>query len=522
VKIVVDSAVPWAREAFAGLGDLELRPGPSIDAAVVRDADALVVRTVTRVDSRLLASSRVRFVGTATAGFDHVDTRWLAQRGITFASAAGCNATAVAEYVLTALHIVALERDRDLVSGPIGIVGFGQVGRRLAMRLRALGSEVMVCDPPLAEARERGGEIPGPWPELVAAEPFVALTDLLARARVVSLHVPLVEGSRHRTRNLVDAAALDVMRSGAVLVNTSRGRIIDESALEPWLAEGGVAVLDVFAEEPDVRAALLAPMSGVRIATPHIAGYTVEGKLRGTTMIADALARFLGRAPRWDGSAVLGRRIAVPAPRVAGSTLASCTAVLRAVNPIEEADPSIRALLDQPESVRAGIFERLRAEYVLRRELEHFELPPSGLDARTRATLVALGVFAPPVAEALVLVAHGSPDPDWGRPLALLRDRLRTLAPERRVDLAYLDHLQPSLAALAAELEASGIRDVVVLSAFLSPGGNHIKRDIPALVEEVARTHPQLRIRLVPGALGAEREAVEALARTAVRLATRM
>jgi len=522
VKIVVDSAVPWARDAFAGLGDLELRPGTSIDAAVVRDADALIVRTVTRVDSRLLASSRVRFVGSATAGFDHVDTRWLGQRGIAFASAAGCNATAVAEYVLTALHIIALERDRELVSGPIGIVGFGQVGRRLAVRLRALGSEVLVCDPPLAEARARGLAIAGPWPELAAVEPFVTLPELLGRARVVSLHVPLVDGRRHATRHLVDAAALDLVRSGAVLVNTSRGGVVDESALEPWLAEGGVAVLDVFADEPDVRPALLTPMSGVRIATPHIAGYTVEGKLRGTTMIAEALARFVGETLRWDGAGVLGRRIAVPAPRRAGSTLADCTAVLRAANPIEEADPSIRALLDQPESVRAGIFERLRAEYVLRRELEHYELPRSGLDARTRAALTALGVFAPPVREALVLVAHGSPDPDWGRPLVALRDRLRTLAPERRVELAYLDHLQPSLAALAADLVAAGIHDVTVLSAFLSPGGNHIKRDIPALVDDVAQAHPQLRIQLVPGALGAEREAIEALARAALRVGTKM
>ena len=520
MKIVVDSAVPWAREAFAGLGDLELRPGTSIDAAVVRDADALVVRTVTRVDARLLASSKVRFVGTATAGFDHVDTRWLAQRGIAFASAAGCNATAVAEYVLTALHIIALERDRDLVAGPIGVVGFGQVGRRLTMRLRALGSTVMVCDPPLVEARERGDAIRGPWPELVSTEPFVELPELLTRSRVVSLHVPLVDGRHHATRRLVDAEALDVMRSGAVLVNTSRGGVVDESALEPWLAEGGVAVLDVFADEPDVPATLLAAMSGVRIATPHIAGYTVEGKLRGTTMIAHALADVLGTTTRWDGATVLGHRIPVPAPRKPASALAACTAVLRAVNPIEDADPSIRALLDQPQSVRAGIFERLRAEYVLRRELDHYELPQSGFDARARTALAALGVYATPVCTALVLVAHGSPDPDWGRPLVALRDRLRTLAPERRVELAYLDHLQPSLSALAAELEATGIRDVTVLSAFLSPGGNHIKRDIPALVEDATRAHPQLRMRLVPGALGTERESIEALARAAVRLAT--
>jgi erythronate-4-phosphate dehydrogenase len=520
VKVVVDAAVPWAREAFAGLGDVDLRPASSIDPAVVRDADALVVRTTTRVDARLLASSRVKFVGTATAGIDHVDVRWLGQRGIAFASAAGCNATAVAEYVLTALHVVALERDRELVLGPIGLVGFGQVGRRLAVRLRAIGAHVLVCDPPLAEAKQRGEAVAGPWPELVDAEPFVELPELLARSHVISLHVPLVDGGRHRTRHLIDAAALDPVRSGAVLVNTSRGSVIDEAALEAWLVDGGVAVLDVFADEPEVRESLITPKSGVRIATPHIAGYSVEGKMRGTTMIADALARHFGATQqKWDGSSVLGRRTPITAPRRRGSPLADCTAVLRGANPIEEIDLSLRALLDQPRSVRAGLFERLRAEYVLRRELDHFTLPAAGLAGPTRTTLSALGLHTPPVRAAIVLVAHGSPDPDWGRPLERLRDRLRALVPERRVELAYLDHLTPTLPALAGELAAAGIVDVLVASAFLSPGGNHIKRDIPALVQETARAHPELQLALAPGALGSEREAIEALARAALRIA---
>ncbi len=518
MKIVVDAAVPWAREAFAGLGDVELRPSSSIDAAAVKDADALVVRTTTRIDARLLASSRVKFVGTATAGIDHVDVRWLAQRGIEFASAAGCNATAVAEYVLTALHVVGLERERELVFGPIGIVGFGQVGRRLAVRLRAIGAHVLVCDPPLAEVRERGEPIPGPWPELVQAEPFVALPELSSRARVISLHVPLVDRGRHPTRRLIDAAALDPVRSGAVLVNTSRGGVIDEAALEPWLADGGVAVLDVFADEPDVRESLLAPKSGVRLATPHIAGYTVEGKLRGTTMVAEALARHLGATLRWDGASVLGKRTPIAGPRRAVSPLADCASVLRRANPIEEIDLSLRALLDQPKSVRAGMFERMRAEYVLRRELDHFTLPARGLAGSTRTALARLGLHAPPIRAAIVFVAHGSPDPDWGRPLLHLRERVRTLVPERRVELAYLDHLAPSLPTLAAELAADGIVDVLVLSAFLSPGGNHIKRDIPALVDETRRAHPELYMELVPGALGSEREAIEALARATVRL----
>ncbi|HET6583367.1 MAG TPA: 4-phosphoerythronate dehydrogenase, partial [Nannocystaceae bacterium] len=400
MRIVCDAAVPWAREAFGGFGDLELRPGPGIDAAVLRDADALVVRTVTRVDARLLASSRVTFVGTATAGVDHVDLRWLAQRGITFASAAGCNATAVAEYVLTALHLVALERDRDLVTGPVGIVGFGQVGRRLAVRLRAIGAEVLVCDPPLLEQRERGEAIAGPWPELVAAEPFVAWPELLRRARVLSLHVPLVDGRRHPTRRLLDAAALEELRSGTVVVNTSRGGVIDEAALVPWLGEGGLAVLDVFADEPEVLPALLEPKSGVRLATPHIAGYTVEGKLRGTTLVAEALARFAGVPLRWDGASVLGRRATITAPRKrngkSASVLAECTALLRAINPIEAADLSLRALMDQPPSVRPALFERLRAEYVLRRELDHFALPARSLDGPTRTALAALGLAPPP------------------------------------------------------------------------------------------------------------------------------
>lgn len=512
-RIVADDAIPWAREALGALGELTLRPGRAIDHASLREADALVVRTITRVDAALVAGTPVRFVGTATAGVDHLDVAGLTAAGITVASAAGCNATAVAQYVSCALHLLALERDRELLRGPIAVIGLGQVGRRVVHRLRALGVEVRVSDPPLAAARARA-PLAGddPLTRLAREEPLLSLAEATTGARAVTLHVPLVADGDHPTVGLVGDEVLGRLPQGACVLNTSRGGVIDEQALLRWLdASRGQAVLDVWSGEPAIDLAL-ADHDAVRLATPHVAGYTVEGKVAGTSMIADALAQHLGTRSLWRGDEVLGAPQPIDAPD-GPTALARRTAVLRACNPIERADASLRATFGMPLRQRVAAFEGLRRDYELRRELAHF-VPP-----REAAELLCVLGLATPPPPAIVLVAHGSPDPDWRLPLDRTVAQLRERAPGLLVRLAFLDHLTPRVAEAIAGLHAEGHRHMRVIAAFLSPGGGHVKRDVPNLIATARAAHPDTVIELVPGAIGAEPELVDALVRATVRLA---
>lgn len=512
--IVVDDAIAWATDALGPMGELVALPGGSIDRAAVADADALVVRTVTRVDAALVAGSRLGFVGTATAGVDHVDVEALAHAGIRFASAAGCNAHAVVDYVTTALHLLALERDPSLLEGPVAIVGYGHVGRRLAARLRALGATVRVSDPPLARRIAQGVPHPpdasDPWQRLAIDEPLLPLHDAVAGARVLTVHVPLVVGGPDPTSGLIGAAVLARLGPRPVVFNTSRGSIVDERALAALLQDADArAVIDVWTGEPEFDAAL-ALHHRVRIATPHIAGYSLEGKVAATAMVARALADHLGVDDPWRSDSIVGPPIAIEAP-TGSSALARATACLRRYNPIERDDAALRALAREPAPRRTA-FEALRRDYTWRRALSHH-----GTDD---PSLVAAG-FAVRPTEAVVLLAHGSPDPDWRVPLDAIATELQRREPHRRVMLAFLDHLQPPLETAVATLEREGCDAVRVVSVFLSAGGNHIKRDVPALCEQAAAAHPRVRLTLVPGAIGGERDVIEAIAGAVARVTGR-
>ena len=338
-RIVADDAIPHLAEAF---GEVTRVRGADITAAHLRDADALLVRSVTRVDDALLDGSSVSFVASATAGVDHIDQAALRRRGITFAHAPGCNARAVVEYVLAAtLHEL---------RGPVGVVGYGQIGRRLTTALRRLGYEVLVCDPPRAEVG-------------CTAETYQPLDVLLERCATVTFHVPKVVTGPHATRHLLTAAGLDRLRPGALVINTCRGEVVDNAALEDWLAaERGAAILDVWEHEPQLRWTLL---SRCRLATPHIAGYTHEGKARGTAMVHAAAMRAWGEPIGFWADDVLPVATALPAN-------ASQAEVLQHVHPLAETDATLRALLEQPEPARASAFEALRRGYTFRRELSAF------------------------------------------------------------------------------------------------------------------------------------------------------
>lgn len=285
MKIVADANILDVESGFGEYGELVLRPGREISPADVRDADALIVRSITRVDAALLEGSRVRFVATATSGTDHLDLEWLRRNGITVADAAGCNANAVAAYVMAALQELAVPEDcRALV------IGAGHVGTRVVHRLQRKGVSCRVVDPfveasGVSEAVRR--DFDGRVPELA----FADLDESLAEADIVSLHVPLTAGGPHPTRALLNAERLSLPRPGSVLINTARGEVLDEAALKQRLQQRGdlQAVLDVFHNEPEIDRELI---HLARIATPHIAGYSRAAKLAGTARVLEAFRAY--------------------------------------------------------------------------------------------------------------------------------------------------------------------------------------------------------------------------------------
>ena len=345
--------MPFAAEAFGRLGEVRLLAGRGISAGSLAQADCLAVRSVTRVDEKLLAGTPVKFVGTATIGTDHVDCVWLKQAGIGFASASGSNAVSVAEYVVAALCELAGRLDFSLEKTSIGVVGCGNVGRRLAARCRALGMTVVVNDPPLADLT--GDSVYRPLDEALACD-------------VITLHVPLEKTGKYPTWHLTDDSFIGRLKPGAILLNTSRGAVADSAALHRAIDTGRLAavVLDVWEGEPAIDTALLAK---VAIATPHIAGYSFDGKVRGTRMIYEAACRHFGSAPDWDPSLLL------PPPENPSISIPAGTprqeAVARAVKlsyDISADDANLRKVANLPEQERAKYFDGLRKSYPVRRE----------------------------------------------------------------------------------------------------------------------------------------------------------
>ena len=270
--IVVDRDIPFIAGVFEPWFKVRYLAGRAIVASEVRDAVALVVRTRTRCDAQLLAGSSVKLVATATIGTDHIDMAYCAAQGIAVVSAPGCNAAAVAQYVMAALRALSLDRP----GATLGIVGVGHVGSLVAEAAVRAGLRVLLNDPP-REAAE------GP-----AA--FTPLPELLAASDIVTLHIPLWP----ENRDFADAAFFAAMKSGASFINASRGEVVDENALLTARPRLDRLVLDVWKNEPDINLALLAVAD---LATPHIAGYSIQGKINGTQAVVQAVGRYFGIEP---------------------------------------------------------------------------------------------------------------------------------------------------------------------------------------------------------------------------------
>ncbi|EDY87284.1 erythronate-4-phosphate dehydrogenase [gamma proteobacterium HTCC5015] len=370
MKIIADENIPYLRECFGQSAEVVSLNGRQLTRSDVKDADALIVRSVTPVDKQLLEESSVRFVGSCTIGIDHIDTDYLDQRGIQFASAPGSNADSAAQYTLCALLTLAQRFSLDLSNTTVGIVGCGNVGSRVKTLAEAVGCRTLLCDPPLAE-RGRDG--------------FVSLEEVVANSDITSFHVPLTRKGRHPTWRMIDAKLLEHMPEHGILINCARGDLIDAEALmEDISRHDRRVVLDVWPNEPRIDAKLL---SMVQIATPHIAGYSLDGKLRGTEMVYAACCKALGMKyiePRVDLSRTQ--------PLHLKSQLSEREAIHRACRDsynIEADDEALRELLIQPSFEQGAFFDRLRKHYPERREFAAYRC--HGGSAALRETLSKLG-----------------------------------------------------------------------------------------------------------------------------------
>lgn len=373
LTIVADENIPALAPLFQRFGSLRTCAGRSMSADDLADADVLLVRSVTQVNSELLAGTPVRFVGTATIGTDHIDQGWLRQQGIGFSSAPGCNADSVVEYVLSSLLQLAFEQGFDLLDKVVGIVGVGNVGGRLQQRLQAMGISVRVCDPPRQAAE--GGD-------------FIGLDALLAEADILALHTPLIREGAWPTFHLLNRDNLALLKPNAILLNAGRGPVIDNAALlEISLARPDLTlVLDVWEHEPAVDARLAERCA---IATPHIAGYSLDGKIRGTWMLYRALCEHLGLAVETQLSEVL------PPSAVKALTLADPHDLLtpaRLVYDPYRDDRALRKTLPLAEAEQRLAFDRLRREYPERREYGTLEVAVAEGDGQR---LQAMGFAMP-------------------------------------------------------------------------------------------------------------------------------
>jgi len=357
MKIVADENMPFAAECFGSVGRVRTIAGRAITAEVVRQADILAVRSITKVDEALLAGSRVKFVGTATIGVDHVDLAYLERAGIGFASAPGSNANSVAEYVVAAMLEVGRKRGIRLEGASIGIVGVGNVGSRVAAKARALGMEVVLNDPPLERATGDGNYRP--------------LEEALG-CDFVTLHTPLTREGPDATWHLADEGFFGRIRRGAVFINTSRGAVHDTPALKEAMASGrlGGVVLDVWEGEPVIDMDLLRK---VDISTPHIAGYSYDGKVAGTAMIHEAACRHFGIEPTVRIADLLP---APPVPRVevdtaGGDEQEAARRTVQAVYVINRDDFNTREIAAVPPGERGAFFDGLRKNYPVRREFHN-------------------------------------------------------------------------------------------------------------------------------------------------------
>lgn len=378
MKTICAETVLLGREAFSRTGKTVVLPDREITRSDLLDADALIVRSKTRIDRELLEGTPVKFVGTATAGSDHIDAAYLEKRGIYWSASPGCNANSVSEYLVAALLVLRTRHGFDLAGKTIGVVGCGNVGSRVAAKCAALGMTVLRNDPPLAAASPDSD--------------FQPLETVLADSDIVTLHVPLVKEGPWPTDRMADYRFFEQLKPGAIFINAARGSVCDYDALLDARQGGAVSrmVVDVWSPEPAFRTDVLKMAD---LASPHIAGHSYEGKLNGTIACHNELCNFFEIPKRWNIAASL------PDPEV--PTLGTdCTGrddeevlheIVKRIYDIETDDALIREAAVHDEIDRARNFDALRKSYRVRREFSNTQVDARNAGESLRGKIAALG-----------------------------------------------------------------------------------------------------------------------------------
>lgn len=350
MRFLADENIPHVRDAFQSLGEVVLIAGRDIDSSALSGFDALLVRSVTTVDQRLLVPSKVRFVASATSGIDHVDAQFLRSKGISFRYAPGSNATSVGNYIVAAL-LEASGTSEDLSHKSLGIIGLGNVGRVVFDSATSLGLRCVVNDPPLASA---------------TAEPLYRSLEETLACDIVTLHVALEKKKPYPTVQMANREFFDMMNPGSIFINTSRGAVVDEQALMKALDSGRISkcIIDVWNHEPDINQDLLRHST---IATPHIAGYSLDGKLDGTQAIYDAACEFLGVPPTWRASSCIDDDASL-AFQLDPTSPGAIARAVRNVYDIMADDAALREARNMAAMERSRRFDNLRRTYPPRRE----------------------------------------------------------------------------------------------------------------------------------------------------------
>jgi erythronate-4-phosphate dehydrogenase len=378
MKIVCAETVLLGQEAFTHAGKTVVIPDREITRDDLYDADALIVRSKTKIGDELLRGTPVKFVGTATAGTDHIDAAWLQSHGIYWCAAPGCNANSVSEYLVAALLVLGHRHGFDLAGKTIGVIGCGNVGSRVVKKCQALGMNVLRNDPPLAA---------------VSADPdFLPLEAMLPECDIVTLHVPLIRHKPWPTARMADYCFFEQLKPGALFINAARGSVCDYDALLAAKAGGAVShmVVDVWSPEPAFSTDVLKMAD---LASPHIAGHSYEGKLNGTIACYNELCNFFEISKDWNIAESL------PAPEVPALGI-DCTGrddeqilreIIGQVYNIETDDTLIREAAVHDEIERARGFDALRKSYRIRREFNNTELDLQNASDVLRRKVLAMG-----------------------------------------------------------------------------------------------------------------------------------
>jgi len=357
MKIISDVNIPFVAECFSSIGEVKVVGGREITPGIVSDADILLVRSITPVGADLLTGSKVRFVATATIGFDHIDVDFLLRNNIGFASAPGSNANSAAEYVIAGLLEMGRKYDIDLEDKSIGIIGVGNVGSRAAKKCGALGMQIYLNDPPLQRQTGEAKYLP---------------LDELYDCDFITLHTPLTFEGVDKTYHLADEKFFKSLKERCVFVNASRGGVVDSEALKAAIRSRRLraVVIDVWENEPNIDTELL---EMVDIGTPHIAGYSLDGKIAGMIMIYKAVCEYFGLNTRFGIEDFLPEP-AVRQLRIEPSTDNEQDALADAVQKIyniREDDARLRRILKKSVEKRGEFFDSLRKNYPIRREFQN-------------------------------------------------------------------------------------------------------------------------------------------------------